>query len=109
MSLFKNCLAITALLFPLSGNAVFTETYEIQSLKAATNGVFVKLSGFRNDPSISNLDCPDNNTFVMLKDTDNYEGRLSFLLSAYMAGKPVQISYYDCQGNYINISSVFIG
>ncbi|WP_444935222.1 hypothetical protein ACJJIW_11560 [Microbulbifer sp. JMSA004] len=106
MSIFRSLLATAALLLPLSGNAAFTETHKIEDLKAQTNGVYVKLSGFENDPSISNLDCTYNKTFVMLETSDNYEGRLSFLLSAYMADKPIQISYYDCQGSYLNISSV---
>lgn len=83
--------------------AAWTGEHQVRILKAQGNGTYLELDGFVNNDST--IDC-ESNAFFLLNTTDNYKERTSFLLSAYMSGKHVNVSYYGCSNGYIGIGSV---
>ena len=109
----KNLIAFFLLtsLYSLSWSE-WTGVKTISSLKAEKGMIVVTLKEFTNTSEI--VSC-DTNYFRMAEpvaelnkalDSNNYQARLSFLLAAYMAGKSINISYYDCAGSHIELSSV---
>lgn len=82
--------------FHSQAQAAWSGKLSIKSIKATSGGVDVILSGFTNNSS--EVVCT-HNSFVIAKDSSNYEVRSSFILSAYMAKEKVNISYYGCMSN----------
>ncbi|WOI37715.1 hypothetical protein R1T43_01365 [Alteromonas sp. CI.11.F.A3] len=84
------------LIFPLKGMAAWSGKYSIKSVKATSGGVEVVLSGFTNNST--EVVCT-HNSFVIGNSNSNYQVKTSFVLSAYMAKEPINISYYSCRSN----------
>jgi len=83
--------------------AAWTGNQQVKVLKAQGNGIYLMLDGFvNNDPEIA---CGSND-FFLLNTSNGYKERVSFLLSAYMSGKSVNVSYYGCSSGHIEIGSV---
>lgn len=72
--------------------AAWASNLQITSVKSQINGVVFILEDF----SQSNFRC-DLNYFFIEKSADNYDARVSFLLSAYMAEQAISVSYGGCQ------------
>lgn len=99
------------ILFAVTVNSSWAEwaqVKEIQSLKVENDLLVVTLKDFKN----SNSDIPcDTNYFVQPEpevgtDANNYQAKIAFLLAAYMSNKTVNISYYRCRGQNIELGSV---
>jgi hypothetical protein len=92
-----------SILLSVSANAAMTAAFEIKQLKIQGNGTNFVLDGFSNaDPNIS---CGSNG-FWMAETAENYSARTSMLLAAYMSGKAVAISYYECESGLIKAASI---
>ena len=111
----KNFIAFS-LLFLLSSVSwsEWTGVKEISSLKAEKGITVVTLKNFTN--TSESVSC-STNYFAMAEpvptsdgalEVNNYQTRVSFLLAAYMTGKSINISYYDCVGSNIELSSVLL-
>ncbi|MFA0812013.1 hypothetical protein [Microbulbifer epialgicus] len=105
MRLTKILIAGVFCLTSFSANAEWTGAKKITYLKAEDSGIHFKLEGFVNNYEVT-ASCTDN--FYMNKNTtDNYEAKVSFLLSAYMSDKQVNISFGNCDpSGHIAASSV---
>ncbi|SDK25207.1 hypothetical protein [Microbulbifer yueqingensis] len=88
-------------------HAASTGPHYIETVKAQWTGTYVKLKDFVN--SDTSVQC-EGSTFYFTSSTANYETRTSFLLAAFMAGKPVNITYYDCSSSspHIEVGSVLL-
>lgn len=85
-------------------NAAWTGAHKIKVLKAQSNGVYVVLNGFTNTQL---PECEGRNSFFMyFRDGEDHETRVSFLLAAKMADKPVSFSFYECTSNHLKLGSV---
>ncbi|GAB2896931.1 hypothetical protein ACCI51_17710 [Microbulbifer echini] len=95
------------LFIPFSGQAAWTGEARIDSLKVHSWGVNIRLKGFENINT--EVVCPDTRTFVLVSDdTEIYDTKVSFLLSAYMSKTSVNFSYYECIEGKIQLSSIMI-
>ena len=111
--MYKNLLiGIIALFFSIHSQAEWANNKKLLLLKASTGGIVFRLNDFEN--TSDKFSCGDNKLFFMHKPRDesgddNYQARASFLLSAYMGGKEIDVSYYECNpvnGNTLNVGSV---
>ena len=88
-------------------SAAWTQQARIDYLKVHSQGVDIQLKGFKNDSA--EVACLDTSTFVLVSDDSQiYDTKVSFLLSAYMSKTPVNFSYYGCHEDKIRLSSVMI-
>jgi hypothetical protein len=92
------------LMAPFFVLAEWSGSAEIKVLKAQTNGIHLTLKNFTN--SSTEVMCDRSEFFMREEEGVNYEARLSMFIAAYMASKPVNISYYGCDGELIKVSSV---
>ncbi|WP_153301833.1 hypothetical protein [Endozoicomonas arenosclerae] len=90
--------------FSSIANAEWTGSYKVKHIKAQTNGIYLVLGDFRNQSE--SVSCKYNTLWMDDVESVNYEARLSVLLTAFTTDIPVNISYYECQGDHIKISSV---
>ncbi|WP_445356828.1 hypothetical protein ACJJIC_09745 [Microbulbifer sp. ANSA002] len=96
-----------ALFQSLSASAAWTEQARIDYLKVHSQGVDVRLKGFEN--TSAEVACSDTRTFVLVNDESQiYDTKVSFLLSAFMSKTPVNLSYYGCYEDRIRLYSVII-
>lgn len=66
--------------------------------------VVVSLEGFTQaDAQVS---C-DTTNFIMRETDSGYDGRLSLLVSAYSAQKPIRLGCSECNGRHIGLRSVY--
>ncbi|MBQ4838095.1 MULTISPECIES: hypothetical protein [Pseudoalteromonas] len=88
-----------------NASAAWSGLKEIHTIKAQSNGVYVQLKSFTNTDN--SVQCTYNNGFFLeFKSAEEYQTRVSMLLAAYMAGKPVNISYNSCALGYLSVGSV---
>ncbi len=92
---------------PFSAQAVWTGEARIDLLKVHSRGVNIRLKGFENINT--EVACLDTRTFILVSDNSNiYDTKVSFLLSAYMSKTSVNLSYYGCYEDKIQLSSIMI-
>lgn len=102
----KYFLVFVLLSFSFSVNAAWTGSLDISSVKVVSSGnVEVYLKDFTN--SDANIKC-EKNVFVLNSSGQSFDARYSAILSAHMAGKEIEFSYYGCSGESFGISSVVI-
>lgn len=69
----------------------------------ASGDIYFKLEGFVSNKAA--VVC-DKDTFILRKDSSAFKARADALLFIYASGKPVEVSFYSCDGAYYAISSM---
>lgn len=94
-------------MLPQVAMSAITGLHKVYVLKVMHNGTYAVLEGFQNTDTA--VTC-SSDAFFLSNDATNYKERTSFLLSAYLSGTPVKISYYSCADNgHIEIGSIQFG
>ena len=102
----KRIFLVLALLLSFPAFSEWSGYKKITYLKAQTGGVHFILESFVNNYDVTE-GC-SNNFWMPQEDNYNYDARVSFLLSAFMSGKAVNISFGECSSSHIKASSVAI-
>lgn len=99
----------TLLLLILSSSlthADFTPVKTISRLIAEDNGMRIILNDYVNNSET--YQCQTNEFFMKKADNSNYDVRVAFLLAAFASGSGMKFSYYGCNGDDIDASSVHL-
>ena len=101
----KNTLSLVAvlgLLFLVASpsSAAFTGEHSIKTFKVENGGLLFELDGFtENDVDPAACATPGGPYLWLSSSEANYEELFATLLSAFLSGAPVNVSYYEC-GTY---------